>query len=47
MIQPLRRRHLGIWIFLSVLLVILFAAGIQSRRTTVTNNLNLHWDSYK
>ena len=47
MIQPLRRSHLWIWIVLSALLPILFAAGLVARRDTTPNNLSVHWEQYK
>ena len=47
MIQPLRRKHLLIWIGLAVLLPILFAAGLMNRRATTPNNPAVHWEQYK
>ena len=47
MTQPLRRSHLWIWIALTVLLPILFAAGLVSRKETSPMNPALHWEQYK
>jgi len=47
MIHSLRRTHFLIWIGLAVLLPILFAAGLMSRRATTPNNPALHWEQYK
>ncbi len=47
MIQPLRRSHFWIWIALSVLLSVLFTAGLVVRRPTTPKNPTLHWEEYK
>src|SRR5437667_12334550 len=47
MIQPLRRSHFWIWIVLSVLLSVLFTAGLIVRRPTTPKNPTLHWEEYK
>lgn len=47
MVEPLRRSHFGIWIALSALLSVLFAAGLIVRRPTTPKNLNVHWEKYK
>jgi hypothetical protein len=47
MIQPLRRKHLLVWIGLAVLLPILFAAGLVNRRATIPSNPAVHWEQYK
>jgi len=47
MIQPLRRRHLGAWIVLAVLLGILFTAGLTARRPTTPVNPTLNWEKFK
>jgi hypothetical protein len=44
MIQPLRRTHFWIWVFLSTLLVALFTAGLIVRRPTTPKNPALHWE---
>ena len=46
MIQPLRRGHLWIWVFLSTLLVALFTAGVIVRRPTTPKNPALHWGEF-
>ena len=47
MIQPLRRRHYGIWIVLTMLLSVLFAAGLMVRRPTTPNNPSVNWEKNK
>ena len=47
MIQPLRRRHFGIWIVLTVLLGILFTAGLMARRPTTPPNPGVNWEKVK
>jgi len=47
MIEPLRRAHFRIWIVLSVLLPILYAASLIVRRPTTPKNPNVHWEKYK
>jgi hypothetical protein len=47
MIQPLRRRHFGIWIVLTTLLGALFAASLMVRRPTTPNNPSIHWEKYR
>ena len=47
MIRPLRRSHLWIWIALTVLLPVLFAAGLTARRDTTPNNPAVRWERYK
>jgi len=47
MIEPLRRSHLRIWVVLSALLSVLFAAGLIVRRPTTPKNPNVHWEKYK
>jgi len=46
-IRPLRRAHLWIWIILSVLLPVIFLAGILSRRPTTPSNPHLLWERYR
>ena len=47
MIQPLRRHHLRIWVVLSTLLALLFAAGLIVRRPTTPKNAALHWEQFR
>ena len=44
MIQPLRRVHFWIWVFLSTLLFALFCAGLMVRRPTTPNNTDFRWE---
>ena len=47
MMQPLRRAHFWIWISLSILLSVLFAAGLLVRQPTTPRNPAVHWESFK
>jgi hypothetical protein len=47
MIQPLRRRHFWIWVFLSLFLSALFVAGLIVRRPATPENPNTHWEQYR
>src|SRR4051812_42682025 len=47
MIQPLRRAHLRIWVFLTVILYAVFVAGLLARRTATPPNPGLNWEQYR
>ena len=47
MIRPLRRRHYGIWIALTIVLSALFTAGLMARRPTTPNNPSVNWEKNK
>jgi len=47
MIQPLRRSHFWIWIFLPAFLAALFTVGLLARRPTTPKNPNAHWEQHK
>lgn len=47
MIQPLRRSHLWIWVFLSTFLGALFTIGLIVRRPTTPKNPKVHWEQFK
>ena len=44
MIQPLRRAHFRIWVVLTLLLYVVFLAGLLARRTTTPPNPSLQWE---
>jgi hypothetical protein len=47
MIRPLRRAHHRIWVLLAVLLPLLYAAGLASRRPATPPNGDLRWEMYE
>ena len=47
MIRPLRRAHFRIWTVLSILLSVLFIAGLMVRRPVTPKNPDLHWEKFK
>lgn len=47
MMQPLRRAHFRIWLILPAILVLLWAAGLASRRTAAPVNPAVHWEAFQ
>jgi hypothetical protein len=47
MTRPLRRAHFGVWLTLTLLLPLLFAAGVLARKSPNPVNPNLHWEKLK
>ena len=47
MTEPLRRTHFRIWIVLSALLPIFYAAALIVRRPTTPKNSTVNWEKYK
>ena len=47
MTRPLRRNHLRIWICLSILLSVLFTAGLTVRQPTTPRNPGVNWENLR